>query len=46
MNEISSNKEISLKGTAGTPVVMVEKITTVESVTEAQNNLRNAWMKK
>ena len=40
------DKEISLKGTAGTPVVMVEKITTVESVTEAQNNLRNAWMKK
>lgn len=38
-------EEIILNGTAGTPVVMVEKITTVEGLTDAQTKLREAWMK-
>lgn len=37
--------EISLKGTAGTPVIMVEKLTDVEGLTEAETKLREAWMK-
>lgn len=38
-------EEISLKGTAGTPVIMVEKISDVEDLSEAQRKLRAAWMK-
>lgn len=38
-------EEITLKGKAGTPVVMVEKVTSVEGLTEAQTKLRQAWMK-
>lgn len=38
-------EEISLKGTAGTPILKVEKIVPVEVATEAQSKLREAWMK-
>ena len=38
-------EEITLTGTAGTPVVMVEKVTPIESLTDAQAKLREAWMK-
>ncbi len=38
-------EEISLKGTAGTPMLKVEKIVPVEVATEAQAKLREAWMK-
>ena len=38
-------EELTLTGTAGTPVVMVEKVTTAEGQTDAQTKLREAWMK-
>ncbi len=38
-------EELTLKGTAGTPVVMVEKVTAIEGLTAAQTKLREAWMK-
>ena len=39
------DEEITLNGVAGTPVVMVEKVTDVEGITDAQKKLREAWMK-
>lgn len=42
---IRGAEEISLKGTAGIPVIMVEKISDVEDLTETQRKLREAWMK-
>lgn len=38
-------EEISLNGTAGTPMLKVEKIVPVEVATKAQTKLRDAWMK-
>ena len=38
-------EELTLTGTAGTPVVMVEKVTAIEGLTAAQTKLREAWMK-
>lgn len=38
-------EEISLKGTAGTPMLKAEKIVPLEVATEAQTKLREAWMK-
>lgn len=38
-------EEISLKGTAGTPMLKVEKIVPVEVATKEQTKLRDAWMK-
>ena len=43
---LRGEEEIALKGLAGTPVVIVEKIASVEDLTEAQKKLRDAWMKK
>ncbi len=37
--------EIVLNGTAGTPVVLVQKISSVEGITAGQAKLREAWMK-
>ena len=42
---IRGEEEISLKGTAGVPILKVEKIVPVEVATEAQDKLREAWMK-
>ncbi len=39
-------KEISVKGTAGKPVVNVETIIGIEGANKEQIDLRNAWMKK
>lgn len=38
-------EEISLQGTAGAPVVVVESISLLDEATKAQNALREAWMK-
>ncbi len=38
-------EELTLTGTAGTPVVMVEKVTPAEGLSDAQTKLREAWMK-
>lgn len=40
------DEELTLNGTAGTPVVMVEKVTSVDDLSETQAKLREAWMKK
>ncbi len=37
--------ELTLKGKAGNPVVVVEKIFSLEHVTDEQQELRKAWMK-
>ena len=42
---LRDEKEITLEGKAGTPVVMVEKIIPAETATPEQIALRNAWMK-
>jgi len=39
-------EEIELKGTGGTPVVMVETLVPIEGATDAQAKLKEAWMKK
>lgn len=42
---LRGQEEIVLKGVAGTPVVIVEKIAPAETLTEEQTKLRAAWMK-
>jgi len=42
---LRGEEELTLSGTAGTPVVKVEKLTPTDSQTEAQIKLREAWMK-
>ncbi|MFK7813812.1 MAG: peptidase M61 [Maribacter sp.] len=42
---LRDDEEINLNGKAGTPVVIVEKVTDVEGLTDAQSKLREAWMK-
>ncbi len=39
------DEEISLKGTAGTPVVTFETLVPAEDENDAQSALRGAWMK-
>ena len=42
---LRGEEEFTLNGTAGTPAVIVEKVTVMEDLSEAQSKLREAWMK-